>query len=191
MRQFGLIGALVVVVAALALIVRGTPRSSAPASPSASAPAATPTPPPAEVPTDRRGASGRPLPEGTPVREAGWAPSPHRDARHDADAWVSERAEAHADWVENTAVALDIYADRRQLSDVQFAALSASIQALQDEVGEVRRQVESGELGPADAREAISAARAACTAELSELLGEQEADNFRLEMIKRVPGGVI
>jgi hypothetical protein len=145
----------------------------------------------AEPTGGRRGPNGRPIPEDTPVRSAGWTQAPHRHALDDAQAWVGERAEAHERWLESTATALDIYADREQLGQEQFARVYEEVARMQATVGETRRRIEAGELTPADGRRAIYEAREACTEALNEVLGAQATEDFRLEMIKRVPGGLL
>lgn len=144
-----------------------------------------------EASGERRGPNGMPIPDDAPVKEAAALEREAHAPLGDAEAWVGERAEAHQDWIEATAAAMDIYATREQLDPQTSAAMQSVIAALQAEVGATRRAIEQGELNPITGRQDITAARETAEAELTEILGVEEANNFRLEMMKRVPGGVI
>ncbi|TNE85967.1 MAG: hypothetical protein EP330_23825 [Deltaproteobacteria bacterium] len=140
---------------------------------------------------ERRGPNGMPIPDDAPTKTAGWDETPRQPALNDAEAWVGERAEAHREWVESTGEALDIYADREELTPHEFAALHASITTMQDSIAATRQAIESGELAPIHGRQDITAARELCSAEVEEILGPDEAEAFRLEMMKRVRGGLL
>lgn len=148
-------------------------------------------PRPAAVAEDRRGANGMPIEEGVPIKEAGWAEHDYEQPLGDGAAWQGERAEAHRDWVERTGAALDIYADREQLSPEEFRELNGAISMMQKEIALTRQRIESGELHPIQGRAEITAARETCESQVTDLFGEEETTAFRLEMMKRVPGGVI
>lgn len=146
---------------------------------------------PASASGDRRGPNGMPIPDNAPVKGSADLEREAHPPKNDAEAWVGERAQAHRDWIEATARGVDLYAAREQLDADTLAAMQSSLGHLQDEIGEIRQAMESGKLHPIQGRQDITAARETAEAEISEILGIEEANNFRLEMMKRVPGGVI
>ncbi|MCO4743361.1 MAG: hypothetical protein KC912_01145 [Proteobacteria bacterium] len=143
----------------------------------------------AETQQGRVGDNGMPIADDAPVKTAGFPKvEPVRPLDSPGD-WVGVRAEAHEKWVRASMDALEIYGDREQLSESDYAALQASFGQLHSTVEETRRSIEAGEMLPAEGREVMKAARETVASELTELFGEHEMEMLRLEMVKRVPAG--